>query len=238
MGKIKPEQKFPWTPQLAYAIGLLATDGNLSKDGRHITMRSSDPDLLQAFISCLKLESKIIQSFNNGFAKKASYRVQFSDTRFYRWLLIIGLFPAKTYTLGEIKVPDQYFRDFLRGHLDGDGSVYTYIDKYNFYKNRNYINQRVYVKFISASQIHINWLYNTLNRISGIKGTINSTKPHIVNHVPIWGIKFSKKESIKILTWIYYQPDLPSLQRKLLIAKQILETIPFEKRKIYERTDT
>src|SRR3989344_3175739 len=150
---MKTIQQFGWTPNLAYVIGLLTTDGNLSKDGRHITMCSSDPDLLQTFILCLNLKTKMVQSFNNGFAKKPSYRVQFSDAQFYRWLLTIGLFPAKTYTLGKIRMPDLYFRDFLRGHLDGDGSVYTYVDKYNFYKNRNYINNRIYIKFISASQI-------------------------------------------------------------------------------------
>src|SRR3990167_9600152 len=109
-----------WSANIAYAIGLLATDGNLSKDGRHITMRSSDIDLLEAFNFSLNLKIPIRQSHNDGLAKKPSYRVQFSDVKFYRWLLTIGLYPAKTHTLGEIYLPDKYFRDFLRGHLDGD----------------------------------------------------------------------------------------------------------------------
>jgi hypothetical protein len=42
-----PEKNFNWTPELAYTIGLLTTDGNLSKDGRHITIRSSDIQIIK-----------------------------------------------------------------------------------------------------------------------------------------------------------------------------------------------
>jgi len=61
-----PNRNFKWTPKLAYIIGLLTTDGNLSKDGRHITMRSSDVQLLKTFKKCLNLPYKIVQSKNDG----------------------------------------------------------------------------------------------------------------------------------------------------------------------------
>src|SRR3989338_2921754 len=108
-----PPKKFIWTPDLAYAIGLIATDGNLSKDGRHITLRSSDKELLETFRKCLHVRAQATQSYNNGFAKKPSYRVQFSNVQLYNWLYSIGITPAKTYTIGAIAVPDEYFRDFL-----------------------------------------------------------------------------------------------------------------------------
>jgi len=224
-----------WKPNLAYIIGLLTTDGNLSKDGRHITMRSSDKDLLETFKICLGLQNRIAQSVNDGYAKKPSFRVQFSNVKFYRWLLEIGLFPAKTYTIGKIKIPDLYFRDFLRGHLDGDGSVFTYVDKYNFYRGRNYINHRVYVKFISVSQKHITWLYQTIDKLSPVKGSLNYRKYKQSNYVPMWEIKFSKKESIKLLKWIYYENSLPCLNRKREIVSKIFNLVENEKRKIYTK---
>jgi len=56
MSKSKlPDKNFEWTPKLAYVVGLLVTDGNLSKDGRHITMRSSDRQLLDTFKDCLNI---------------------------------------------------------------------------------------------------------------------------------------------------------------------------------------
>ena len=32
-------EKIKWTPDLAYVVGLIASDGYLSKDGRHISLR-------------------------------------------------------------------------------------------------------------------------------------------------------------------------------------------------------
>src|SRR5687768_5212863 len=41
-----------WTSALAYAVGLIATDGNLSGDGRHIAIPSKDIDLLECLRRC------------------------------------------------------------------------------------------------------------------------------------------------------------------------------------------
>lgn len=236
---MKIPKSYEWSTKLAYVIGLLVTDGNLSKDGRHIILRSSDVDLLKTFISCLNLKTKISKSFNYGYTRKPSYRVQFSDVQFYRWLNSIGLTAAKTYSIGKIEVPNLYFRDFLRGHLDGDGTIMTYQDKYNRYKGRVYINQRVYTKFISVSQSHIKWLYRKIKELSGVKGSLNSYhNGRSANRVPMWVIKFAKKESIKLLKWIYYKRDLPALQRKMNLAKQLLVIIPNEQRRTYTKIDS
>ena len=127
-----PNRNFKWTPKLAYIICLLTTDGNLSKDGRHITMRSSEIQLLKTFKKCLDRSVghslyRIAQTKNDRWARRQPYRIQFSNVQLYRWLLKVGLFPAKTYTIGKLKIPKKYFRDFLRGHLDGDGSIVLYI---------------------------------------------------------------------------------------------------------------
>ena len=53
------EKECTWSPELAYAIGLIATDGNLSKDGRHISFRSSDLEQIKNFQRCLQLSNKI-----------------------------------------------------------------------------------------------------------------------------------------------------------------------------------
>lgn len=238
MPKAKLSDKdFEWTPELAYAIGLLTTDGNLSKDGRHITMRSSDVQLLKTFKKCLDLPCgmRIVQSKNEKWAKKPCYRIQFSNVQFYRWLLKVGLFPAKTYTIGALNIQSEYFRDFLRGHLDGDGSMSVYIDRYNNYRGRTYTNQRIFVRFTSASNNHINWLYRKINQNNGVKGAFIYKYPAASNRVPMWDIKFAKKESIKLLRWIYYKENLPCLKRKRIIAEKAIEKISKEKRKKYTK---
>ncbi len=42
-----------WSPELAYAIGIIATDGNLSPNGRHLCIRSADYELLETVKECL-----------------------------------------------------------------------------------------------------------------------------------------------------------------------------------------
>jgi hypothetical protein len=218
-----PDKDFEWTPELAYVIGLLTTDGNLSCDGRHIAMRSCDLQLLKTFKKCLNLPNKISETFNNGWGKKRNYRIQFGNVQLYRWLLKIGLTPKKTYTVGKLEIPDKYFPDFLRGHLDGDGSVYTYKDYWNTFKNPEYIYTRLWTKFISASKTHINWIRESISRIVYIKGHISERKPlRPYQTTSMHELKFAKKDSIKLLSRLYYSPNVPCLERKRKIAEKFI----------------
>ena len=220
-----PDIDFAWSPNLAYAIGLIATDGCLSTDGRHIVMRSTDMQLLKTFKKCLNISNKICYTpdvRNDGYKKKRAYRIQTSKVQLYRWLLKIGLSPAKTYTINTLSIPDEYFRDFLRGHLDGDGSVWGYTDRYNIFKNPKYIYTRVWLRFISASEAHIRWLGSTIFKLMGTKGHIWNVKKLRTNNVSMWQLKFGKKESIMLLDWMYYSPDVPCLNRKRKKAEKLL----------------
>ena len=46
-----------------------------------------------------------------------SFQIQFGDVVFYQWLLSLGLTPNKSKTIGPLKIPYEYFFDFLRGFL-------------------------------------------------------------------------------------------------------------------------
>lgn len=48
-----------WRPELAYVVGLIATDGNLSSDGRHLAIPSKDRSLLESIRICLGLTNRI-----------------------------------------------------------------------------------------------------------------------------------------------------------------------------------
>ena len=224
-----PDIDFPWSPSLAYVVGLITTDGNLSQDGRHIVIKSADKQLLQTYKDCLQLKNNKIRQENNG----KCYRVQFSDVQFYRWLQKIGISPAKSLTIGKIDLPDNYFKDFLRGHLDGDGSIILYNDKYNVYKGRRYSNLRTYVYFLSASEKHIKWLRKTISRLIGIKGALIQRTQRDKNRATLWYIKMSRYEAKYLLKWIYYRHDVPCLLRKRKIAEKALKLAENWKRKTY-----
>ncbi len=217
------DKTFEWNENLAYAIGLLATDGNLSSDKRHIILRSSDTQLLQTFAKCFSISNSIGENSVGGYTKKSCYRIQFGNVQMYRWLTTIGLSPAKTHTIGSLKIPSGYFKDFLRGHFDGDGSLTIYKDHYNTFKNPKYIYTRLWLRFISASENHMRWLRSRIIDLTGIKGHtwVDSTSKN-PNAVPIYVLKFGKRDSVRLLNWMYYKENLPCLKRKYKKAQPYL----------------
>ncbi len=73
--------KIEWTAQFAYALGLLASDGCLSKDGRHIDLTSKDVEQLENFMKCVGIQATIGEK--QGSNRLTYYRVQFSSIEFY-----------------------------------------------------------------------------------------------------------------------------------------------------------
>src|SRR3989338_3878914 len=172
MGKRGPKprrREVVWSPELAYAVGLIATDGNLSPDGRHLSLTSKDVPQLKTFLKCVgRSDVKIAEK--SGFYRARITHAQFSDVVLYDFLLSIGLMPNKTKILGSIAVPDEYFFDFLRGHHDGDGSFYSYFDP------RWKSSFMYYLVFVSSSRAHIDWIRNRLKVFLGVWGHL--TKDH------------------------------------------------------------
>jgi len=84
--------------------------------------------------------------------------------------------PAKSLRLGSLRVPDEWFRDFLRGSIDGDGSIVSYVDSYNTFKKAGYVYARVYLSLVSASPPFIEWIRETLQRLVGVTGHVRSEK--------------------------------------------------------------
>ena len=200
--------KAKWNPKLAYAVGLITTDGNLSPDGRHLTLVSKDIPQLKTFKKCLKLKNKIGLR-KGGYMKIKNYHhVQFGNVILYKWLLNIGLMPNKTKIIGALKIPNQYFFDFLRGHLDGDGDIRRYQDP--VYPNR----ERLYIRFCSASLKHIQWLQKKVKFLLKIKGFI--TQGHI------FYLRFAKRDSLILLPHLYPEKNVPCLRRKYKIVKNLL----------------
>ena len=207
--KPKGKVKLTWSANLAYAIGLITTDGSLSKNGRVIDFTSKDKELVELFISSLGIHSLI--GIKKSGAGNISFRVQIGDILFYRFLQKIGLTPNKTKTLSKILIPKKYFRDFLRGHFDGDGSSYSYFDKR--WKN----SFMFYVSFVSASKKHIIWIQEMNQSFYGVSGYIKKVKDK-----EFYELRYAKKEGLAIAEKMYYNAEVPSLERK---KKKLLSSI-------------
>ena len=205
LGKVKIE----WSPDFAYAIGLITTDGCLSKDGRHIDLTSKDKEMIENFKKCLGINNKIGRKTRGGSMDKKYYRVQFGDVVFYRFLLSIGLKPAKSKTIGAIKVPPEYFCDFLRGCLDGDGNI-------NIQSHPESRHLQLRVRITSASENFLIWLRAEIKNNTDIKG--GWMRP--IKRA--YELCYGKEDAIKFFTYIYHKDVKNYLNRKYLQAKPYL----------------
>lgn len=205
LGKVK----IKWSPAFAYAIGLIATDGNLSTDGRHLNMTSKDKDLITTFKKCLGLKNKIGRKTRGGLKIKKYFQVQFGDKNFYEFLLSIGIMPAKSKILDSINIPDNYFADFLRGCIDGDGNI----DVHSHPESRHL---QLRLRLFSASPTFINWIKEKIAKILKIE------KGWIENYAGVYILSYGKSDSIKLLKFMYYDNVRYFLTRKFKKAKQYL----------------
>ncbi|MBI2096593.1 MAG: hypothetical protein HYT40_00305 [Candidatus Sungbacteria bacterium] len=207
----KPEKKVQtiWSPELAYAVGLITSDGNLSNDRRHIDFTSKDLELIKTFKHCLGLKRIKIGTKTSGYTSKRYYRIQFGDVNLYNWLLQIGLMPHKSKSLQALKIPDRYFFDFLRGYFDGDGTIYSYWDP------RWKSSFMFYLQFASASRLYLQWLQLKLGELSNVHGRIQSGNRS-------YQLVFAKRESCILFKKMYHQKNSPKLKRKYLKMQKIL----------------
>lgn len=192
--------KIKWTADLAYVVGLITSDGCLSKDGRHISFTSKDEDLLNTVKEILGIKVKIGYKIC-GYSRYKCSHIQFGDIALYKWFVAISLMPKKSKIIGCLKIPKKYFFDFLRGLFDGDGCFYSYWDK------RWKSSFMFYVDFCSASKIFLEWLRKSLFDYLKTKGELKTG-------ANVWNLRFAKREGLKIIKKMYYSPDVKYLARK------------------------
>lgn len=218
-----------WTPALAYAVGLAATDGCLINTGRHVAFVSNDRDQMEAFLTSVGRSPSA-----SGIRKTGNtYRVQFGDVELYRWFEATGLTQRKSLTLGRIEVPADLFLDLVRGLLDGDGSIAHYVHRPVARDYPGYLYRRLTVRFHSASPDHLRWLQKRLAEVLSIKGAvIQQSKDRAHN---MYALQYGKYASISLLTRLYEDPASPRLLRKWLIWQdfkaQPVTTRPYRRRK-------
>lgn len=214
MGKRGPKPKriidTSWRPELAYAVGLITTDGYLSCDGLLIDLTSIEKEQLLNYSKCLGVQFKIGQK-SSGNGRKA-LRIQFKNRFFYDFLLSIGLTQRKSLTLNKIDIPPKYFFDFLRGCFDGDGSTYSYWDP------RWRSSFMFYLSFCSGSRKFLEWIREEIRDRIGTFGHITSTN----RGNGCYQLKYAKRESIEIIKKMYYDATVVCLSRKHKKIQQMM----------------
>lgn len=193
---------------LWYLVGLITSDGCLSSDRRHINITAKDRDFLEKLKNALGLTNKV--GIKNRGEINESHFIEFSNRNLYEFLLSIGLTPCKSLTQDEVIVPDDFFHDFLRGIIDGDGCIRNWIHPDN---KREQWSLRVY----SPSIFFVEWLCKEIQYLFKAKGRIHkyAKKRPLVD---MFTLKYGKMAAKAILNKCYYSGAL-SLERKARLAQ-------------------
>lgn len=199
------ERKDYWNNNFAYAVGLFTADGCLSSDGRHLEFTSKDEEQVKTFAQCLKLKNSITMKSRGSSEEKKYFHIQFGDVKLYRFLGSIGLTPKKSLTIKELKVPQIFMLDYIRGLLDGDGTI-----RANSHPGSKLL--QVKISFYSGSRVFLEWLVIQLRSTVCLEGgTLCKSKQ-------AYSLSYGKRDSIRLIKAIYYSEEVLCLKRKKVIA--------------------
>ncbi len=191
---------YQWSEAIAYSVGLMASDGCLQSDGRHLDLTSKDLQQLDNFQKAIGKTIKVGLKHNSS--GQAAYRVQFGDVAYFDFLLSIGLTPAKSKTISDLNIPDEYYTHFLRGLFDGDGTSYAYIDP------RWRASYLYYLGFASASEKFLIYLRSNNQRVLKVKGS------SIRRSLRGLALVYAKSDAYKIYISMYKDAKGLFLERK------------------------
>jgi hypothetical protein len=192
------DQGMDWEPALAYAVGLLATRGSLRRRGNHeVTFESPDRGLHSILKRCLR-SSTPIQAHPRMGGGETFFTTTLNDSRLHAFLLKIGFKSGSGETLGALAIPNDLFRDFMRGCIDGGGSVLSVRH-----------NRHLYLRVVlfSYNIRFVSWIHASVTQLTRLQGELDRTSEGR------WWLEYSHRQAIAILDWLYYSSPLPCLQR-------------------------
>lgn len=205
-----------WTPSMAYAVGLIATDGCLITGQTRIDFCSADREMVETYLACLGRDPRRFRIDRTALGSPL-YRACFKDAHLYRWLLRVGLTPRKSLTMGALDVPDKYLMHVVRGLLDGDGTIFNRTTAADTTRrpDRTYHYEWFRARFVSASREHLVWLQDRLRAALPVTGAIQTSKRD--GRTTMSKLEFGRWDSMRLCAWLYADPAAPCLDRKRAI---------------------
>jgi hypothetical protein len=189
-----------WSSEMAYVLGLIATDGCVSKSGT-VSLCINDRDLLEK-VKDLMGSAHTIKYYGH---QEGLYSFHFSRQKLYADLNRLGIFPNKSLNIRFPDVPDAFLIDFIRGVFDGDGSVF-------FEKNSPKLPLRA--SFVSGSKDFIETLEANLQASGMSKRTIYQQK---TKNAVSYMIRYAHEDSIRLFNLLY---DQDTVTKRLFLARK------------------
>ena len=153
-----------WTPEMAWVLGLIFTDGNFQNTpglGSRISIHSMDLEMLEKIRGLLRSSRAITRKPQSYDKSKLIYRFEFYREEMRKDLAGLGLTERKSLTMQFPNVPDSCKRHFIRGCWDGDGSVFFSAGKLR-------------ASYVSGSQLFVETLVTELFKVGIHRKILNA----------------------------------------------------------------
>lgn len=113
----------------AYWLGFLYADGYVTKQHKiGLALSKADASHVEQFRKAVESTHTIHSYFSRGFSRSEYVRLIFSSQKMVKDLERLGCVQQKSLILAfpsDKQVPSTYLKDFVRGYIDGDGSITT-----------------------------------------------------------------------------------------------------------------
>jgi hypothetical protein len=198
-----------WTADMAYLLGYWWADGGMLRTPQswRVTFTSKDSEHLQRIALTIGV-GKVVPTNN------ACYRLTLYRKSIYDDLLELGGTPNKSLTASWYAPPPEFLRHFVRGFIDGDGSLY-------------WLSKAI----TSIPRLEAN---GTLEFITGLALAIQEATgipaPKSNGYEKTWKITWTGMYAKCLAAWLYEGCTL-RLQRKWEVALTFFEWQP----KLYRR---
>lgn len=192
------------TPQSAYVLGWIYSDGMLRKNRYQFKISSNDVESIKLLKRLMESSHKIYKYLRKD-RKFPNYSLVIDSKSLYKQLLNWGLVPnkSKIITMPFLK---KYMQFFLRGYFEGDGSVWI---ENMPNKLRTKFYKRIRISFTSGSKIFLEELNNLLAKRLSLR--VYKVR---INHTA-FSLDYASKDALKILNFLYTDNSDMSMPRKL-----------------------
>ena len=196
-----------WTPEMAYVLGYWWADGCMylkpSTTAHEVRLASNDLQHLEAVAQVVgaKYDLRRVAATAN------TYVVSFCSKEMFRDLEVLGGTPHKSRTIGFPPVPSEMLPHFVRGVIDGDGTL-------------SWNAGKPIVQIYSGSVLFLEALAMAVEQSTGIPA------PRLSSNRSNWYLKWRTVRAKCLAAWLYLDNPGLAMARKFIIAAQFIEWQP------------
>lgn len=183
-----------WSSEMAYILGYIFADGNVAWDdnkGYHtLTITASEKD--KEHLETIRKIFDSTKPLTYGKSTK-SYRLIVNSRVICKRLMKLGVIPRKSLIIKFPKISNSYLRDFIRGYVDGDGSLSYYNRKRSPYFE---------IKICSGSKNFIIALEEKIYSEQNIRSRITAQGKNC------YILRYFCARGLKLAEWLYEDAEL------------------------------